>query len=95
LKILVTGGAGYIGSQVVLDLCRRGDEPVVLDNLSTGHQAAVMRTCVSGVRFIRGDVSDRPLVERILQEEEIEAVIHLASQRKTRVNTSGIISAAG
>jgi len=79
LKILITGGAGYIGSQVVLDLCRRGDEPVVLDNLSTGHQEAVARACVSGGRLIRGDVADRPLVERILGEEEIEAVIHLAA----------------
>lgn len=79
MRVLITGGAGYIGSHIVLDLCRRGDEPVVLDNLSTGHQEAVARACVSWGRLIRGDVADRPLVERILREEEIEAVIHLAA----------------
>jgi len=74
MKVLVAGGAGYIGSHVALDLSRRGHEPVVLDNLAKGHRDAV----VTG-KFISGDVGDKELVKRIVKEEKIEAVIHLCA----------------
>jgi UDP-glucose 4-epimerase len=74
LKILVTGGAGYIGSQVALDLSRRGHEPVILDNLSKGHQQAV----ITG-RFINGNIGDAEFVKRVVSGEKIQAVIHLAA----------------
>ena len=73
--ILVTGGAGYIGSVTVELLCARGEQVVVLDNLSRGHRVAVARD----VPFYSGSIGDRELVARIASEHEIEACIHFAA----------------
>ncbi len=74
MKVLVAGGAGYIGSQVNADLNRQGHQTVVLDSLIKGHRAAV----TSG-KLIQGDISDTELVKSILKTEKIEAVIHFAA----------------
>jgi UDP-glucose 4-epimerase len=75
MAILVTGGAGYIGS-VTTDLLRsRGEQVVVLDNLSRGHRAAVP----GNVPFYEGNVGDRELVTRIAREHSIEACVHFAA----------------
>lgn len=74
MKVLVAGGAGYIGSHVVSDLARHGHQPVILDNLSKGHRAAVKEG-----RLVIGDLKDSDLVKKVLTEEKIEAVIHLAA----------------
>lgn len=73
--ILVTGGAGYIGSVTVELLQERGEQVVVLDNLSRGHREAVPRD----VPFYEGDIGDRELVARIAREHRIEACIHFAA----------------
>jgi len=72
--ILVTGGAGYIGSHIVRDLGERGYLPVVLDNLSSGHADAVL--CGE---LIRGDVADSELVGSILRKFAIRSVMHFAA----------------
>jgi UDP-glucose 4-epimerase len=74
MTILVTGGAGYIGSHVVRQLGERGERVVVLDNLSTGFRSAVM----SGLLVV-GDTGDRELVSRLLKEHGIETVMHFAA----------------
>lgn len=74
MRILVTGGAGYIGSHVALELSRNGHEPIILDNLSKGHRSAVLDH-----RFIEGDIGDREHLCGVLTEEAIEAVLHLAA----------------
>jgi UDP-glucose 4-epimerase len=73
-SVLVTGGAGYIGSHVVLALVEAGWRVVVLDDLSTGHRAAV----AEGVPLVIGDVADRELVAGLLAKHAIRAVVHLA-----------------
>src|SRR2546425_8062138 len=73
--ILVTGGAGYIGSVTAELLLESGKQVVVLDNLSRGHRAAAP----SGAPFYEGDVGDRGLVARIAREHEIEACVHFAA----------------
>jgi len=73
--VLVTGGAGYIGSHAVLALLDDGWRVVVLDNLVTGFRWAVPE----GAIFVEGDVSDSELVGRVLAEHEIGAVIHFAA----------------
>ncbi len=73
--ILVTGGAGYIGSVTTELLRARGERVVVLDNLSRGHRAAV----ASEIPFYQGNVGDRELVARIAGEHEIEACVHFAA----------------
>lgn len=75
MAILVTGGAGYIGSITVEHLRSRGDQIVVLDNLSRGHREAVD----ASVRFYQGDIGDSDLVSRITLENQIESCIHFAA----------------
>jgi UDP-glucose 4-epimerase len=75
MSILVTGGAGYIGSVVVEDLCKRGEEVVVIDNLVRGHRNSVNE----GVPFFEGNIGDNELVRRILSEHEIEACMHFSA----------------
>jgi len=74
MSILVTGGAGYIGSHVVRQLGERGERVVVLDNLSTGFRSAVL----NGLLIV-GDTGDRELVGRLLQEHGIDTVMHFAA----------------
>ncbi|MDZ4381430.1 MAG: UDP-glucose 4-epimerase GalE [Parvibaculum sp.] len=74
MSILVTGGAGYIGSHAVIDLLNAGEEVVVLDNLSTGFDWAVQ----DAARLYTGDIADAELVDRILRDHAVEGVIHFA-----------------
>ncbi|MBX2989428.1 MAG: UDP-glucose 4-epimerase GalE [Bdellovibrionaceae bacterium] len=76
MKILVTGGAGYIGSVTVQKLREQKHDIVVYDNLSTGVREAVPQD----VKFIFGDVRDRDLVARVMKDESIEAVVHFAAK---------------
>jgi UDP-glucose 4-epimerase len=72
--ILVTGGAGYIGSHMILGLADRGDRVVVIDNLSTGVREQVS----SDAEFIEGDIADQGLVRDLLKSRKVDAVIHFA-----------------
>ena len=74
MKIMVVGGAGYIGSHMVKLLGQNGHDVVTYDNLSEGHRGAV--TCG---QFVEGDLMDRHLLETTLKECEIDAVIHFAA----------------
>jgi UDP-glucose 4-epimerase len=75
MAILVTGGAGYIGSVAVEHLRSRGEEVVVLDNLTRGHREALD----PAVPFYQGEASDAALVARIATEHRIESCIHFAA----------------
>lgn len=75
--VLVTGGAGYIGSQAVLSLQRRGYRVIVLDNLVYGHQDLV--ASVLKAELIVGDTGDRPLLDQIFADHKIDAVMHFAA----------------
>ena len=74
MKILVTGGAGYVGSHAVRVLRNAGHEVWVYDNLIYGHRAAV-----AGVPLIEGDLHDRAKLEPLLRKERIDAVMHFAA----------------
>ena len=73
-NILVVGGAGYIGSHMVLALHEAGFNPIVLDNLSKGH-----RDALNEVTLIEGDIADRDLLHRVFESNSISAVMHFAS----------------
>ena len=73
--ILVTGGAGYIGSHVVLQLVEAGERVVVLDDLSAGFREAVI-----GAELIVGNVGDPQLVARVLRENDVDTVMHFAAR---------------
>jgi UDP-glucose 4-epimerase len=75
MKILVTGGAGYIGSVTVERLRAKGEQVVVLDDLVRGHREALDRD----VPFYQGRIGDRGLIARIAKEHEIEACVHFAA----------------
>jgi UDP-glucose 4-epimerase len=74
MAVLVTGGAGYIGSHMVLALTDAGIETVVLDNLSTGFPWAI----APAAKLVRGDVGDQVLVTKVMRDHKIDAVIHFA-----------------
>jgi UDP-glucose 4-epimerase len=79
--VLVTGGAGYIGSHVCVELLEQGYTVVVLDNLCNGSVVALERVQeITGkaLKFQQGDVRDAPLVRQLLRDEQIGAVIHFA-----------------
>ena len=75
MKVLVTGGAGYIGSVVTEELLNDGHEVVVYDSLYKGHRAAVD----PGAKFVQADLMDSETSRRALKENQIEAVIHMAA----------------
>jgi UDP-glucose 4-epimerase len=74
MTVLVTGGAGYIGSHMVWELLDAGEGVVVLDRLSTGFEWAV----APEARLVVGDVADRDLVARTIRENKVDAIIHFA-----------------
>jgi UDP-glucose 4-epimerase len=74
MAILVTGGAGYIGSHMSLALVERGEQVVILDNLSTGIRALAP----GAAHFVVGDISDRRLVREIIGERNVDSVFHFA-----------------
>lgn len=74
MAVLVTGGAGYIGSHMVWNLIDAGEDVVVLDRLSTGFAWAV----APEAKLVVGDVGDRPLVREVIRENGVDAIIHFA-----------------
>ena len=104
MAILVTGGAGYIGSHMVYNLLAGGEQVVVLDNLTTGFDWAVAQ----GARLVTGDIADQALVDKLIAEHGIEAIIHFAGSivvpesvsdplgyyKNNTVNSRGLIECA-
>lgn len=76
MRLLITGGAGYIGSHAVRQLLAAGYEVTVLDNLSFGHREAVADPRVT---FIKGEVGDRVLLTKLFKDAQFEAVMHFAA----------------
>ncbi|MDY3974085.1 MAG: UDP-glucose 4-epimerase GalE [Veillonella caviae] len=74
MKILVTGGAGYIGSHTVRALCKAGHTPIVVDNLSRGH----VESLPAGVEFIEMDIAD-PSLAQVMQDKGVEGIMHFAA----------------
>jgi UDP-glucose-4-epimerase GalE len=74
MRVLVTGGAGYIGSQTAKALVQAGHETVVLDDLSTGHRAAA-----KWGPFIEGDLGNKEMLNKVFKDYRIEAVLHFAA----------------
>ena len=85
MKILVTGGAGYIGSHAVRELLKRGHEVVILDTLELGNRKLVP----ADVKLFVGNTSDVTLLDNLLEKEKPEAVMHFAAYKAAgdRLNT--------
>jgi UDP-glucose 4-epimerase len=75
MTVLVTGGAGYIGSHMVHALVDAGDRVVVLDNRATGFDWAIAQ----GASLVIGDVGDQPLVAALIAEQRVDTIIHFAA----------------
>ena len=75
MKILVTGGAGYIGGTVALRLLAAGHNVLIYDNFSHGHRDLVP----TGIQLIEGDLADREQLTRIFRDEQVDAVMHFAA----------------
>ena len=83
MRILITGGAGYIGSLTARHLAEAGHEPVVLDDLRNGHRAAV-----GTLPLIVGDVRDTDLVAATIERHRVDAVIHFAALKSVEDSVS-------
>lgn len=88
MKALVTGGAGFIGSNLVDALLDRGDDVVVLDNLATGRRSNLDSAISRGARLVVEDIRDAGLVGSLLDQERPEVVFHLAAQMDVRVSAA-------
>ncbi|MBR6618662.1 MAG: UDP-glucose 4-epimerase GalE [Oscillospiraceae bacterium] len=75
MRILVLGGAGYIGSHTALELVKAGNEVIVADNLVTGYRKAIPE----GAKFYEGDLHDFDFLDNLFQKENVDAVIHFAA----------------
>lgn len=75
MTILVTGGAGYIGSHLVKALLEKNEPLLIIDNLSTGHKKAIL-----GGEFVEGDILDKKFIQAIFKKYPIKAVMHLAAK---------------
>ena len=81
MKVLVTGGAGYIGSHTVVELLQAGYEPIVVDNLCNSSKESLKRVeKITGkkVTFYEADIRDKEALEKIFSKEEINSCIHFA-----------------
>ncbi|MFA5083752.1 MAG: SDR family NAD(P)-dependent oxidoreductase, partial [Hydrogenophilaceae bacterium] len=81
MQLLVTGGAGYIGSHTCVELLKAGHEPVVVDNLCNSKVEAIRRVeCIAGrpLSFHQADIRDRAAMRAIFARHRIEAVVHFA-----------------
>ena len=74
---LVTGGAGYIGAHITAALLEQGEQPVVLDDLSTG-----LRDRAAGSVFVEGSILDEELVRRVLRDNDVQGIIHIAAKKQ-------------
>jgi len=74
MKVLITGGAGYIGSHCNRFFHEKGIETIVLDDLSDGHAESILAG-----KFVKGDFGDKQLVKELIEKEKIEAIIHFAA----------------
>ena len=91
MAVLVTGGAGYIGSHTLVELSSAGYESVVLDNLSNSSEKSlerVMELTGDSYKFYKGDIADRDIYERIFAENDIEACIHFAGLKSVAESVS-------
>src|SRR5262245_51430884 len=86
-NVLVTGGAGFIGSQVVDALLARGDRVTVLDNFNDFYDPAIKRANakeLKGATVVTGDIRDQPLVAGLFDQGQFDAVVHLAAMAGVR-----------
>ena len=75
MNILITGGAGYIGSHVVELLIQKKNDIIILDNLTTGYKRLINKEAI----FIRGDFNNKKLLNNIIKKYNIQTIIHLAA----------------
>ena len=94
MKILLTGGAGYIGSHTAIELIAKGYEPIICDNLVNSSEKVLERLeQISGVKpvFYKADCCDFDGMDRIFSENKIEAVIHFAGLKAVGESSTGCI----
>ena len=87
MKVLVTGGAGFIGSSVVIKLLERGDDVVILDNFNDFYDPAIKRANLANIgaaRVVEGDIRDQECLHELLGGGEFDAVLHLAAMAGVR-----------
>jgi UDP-glucose 4-epimerase len=84
MRALVTGGAGFIGSNLTDALLARGDEAIIVDDLSTGRRENIEQALASGATLVEADIRDRAAIEEIAGRERPEVIFHLAAQIDVR-----------
>jgi UDP-glucose 4-epimerase len=84
MRVLVTGGAGFIGSNLVDAALARGDEVAILDDISTGRRVNLEGALAAGAQLHEGSVADPAFVERVIADARPEAILHLAAQIDVR-----------